>query len=98
MRAKPIDRFFITSERFQNRAHGRNFAGIVAAVDCRMLALASAYFRKEGCTSPCRDRLVQKPTWTIVPILCLAAYPALAEVTRRDAIEAQTVSALASAD
>ena len=39
-----------------------------------------------------------KPIWTIVPILCLAASPAPAEVTRRDAIEAQTASALASAD
>ena len=39
-----------------------------------------------------------KPIWTIVPILCLTAGSALAEVTRRDAIEAQTASALASAD
>ena len=39
-----------------------------------------------------------KLLWTIVPVLFLAAGPALAEVTRRDAIEAQTASALASAD
>lgn len=41
-----------------------------------------------------------KPIWAIVPVpvLCLAASPASAEVTRRDAIEAQTASALASAD
>ncbi|WP_336814484.1 hypothetical protein [Bosea sp. MMO-172] len=39
-----------------------------------------------------------KLLWTIVPVLFLAARPALAEVTRRDAIEAQTASALASAD
>ena len=36
--------------------------------------------------------------WIIVPILCCAAVPALADVSRRDAIEAQTASALASAD
>jgi hypothetical protein len=41
MRAKPADRFFITSERFQNRAHGRNFAGITGLVDCGQLASSS---------------------------------------------------------
>lgn len=39
-----------------------------------------------------------KPIWAIAPIFCLAAGSALAEVSRRDAIEAQTASALASAD
>lgn len=38
------------------------------------------------------------PIWTIVPVLCLVASQALAEISRRDAIEAQTASALASAD
>lgn len=39
-----------------------------------------------------------KPILSILPILCLVATPALADVSRRDAIEAQTASALASAD
>ncbi|WP_306225627.1 hypothetical protein [Bosea beijingensis] len=38
------------------------------------------------------------PIWTIIPVLCLVAVPALSDVSRRDAIEAQTASALASAD
>ncbi len=41
---------------------------------------------------------VPNPIWTIIPVLCLVAVPALSDVSRRDAIEAQTASALASAD
>jgi hypothetical protein len=35
MRAKPAEGFFITSERFQNRAHGRNCAGVAAGARFR---------------------------------------------------------------
>jgi hypothetical protein len=33
MRAKSADAFHNTSERFQNRAHGRKFAGAASVVD-----------------------------------------------------------------
>jgi len=51
MRAKSAYRFFITSERFQNRAHGRNFAGIAAAVDGDDPALALRILSRR--TLPC---------------------------------------------
>jgi len=41
---------------------------------------------------------VPPPVCMIIPVLCLVTAPAFADVTRRDAIEAQTASALASAD
>jgi hypothetical protein len=45
-----------------------------------------------------RTARVPKPILSILPIFCLVATPTLADVSRRDAIEAQTASALASAD
>lgn len=52
MRAKPAEGFFITSERFQNRAHGRNFAGVAA------WAAAHRCFRSAASTV-CRRMLAQ---------------------------------------